>query len=48
MEIKLFPRINRANNQINFQLNKRVLPKEVKDKLPNLKSIKLNVKDFEF
>jgi hypothetical protein len=48
MEIKLLPRINKANKQINFQLNKRLLTKELRDKLPNLKSIKLNLKDFEF
>ena len=47
-EIKLFPRINKANNQINFQLNRRLLPKEYQEKLCNLKSIKVNTKDFEF
>jgi hypothetical protein len=48
MQIKLLPRINKSNQQINFNLRKRVLPKSIQDKLPNLKSIKLNIKDFEF
>jgi hypothetical protein len=48
MEIKLFPRVNKSNQQINFNLRKRVLPKEMQKNLSNLKSIKLNIKDFEF
>ena len=54
MEIKpnnkiiLFPRINSANKQINFQLKKSSLSKEFKDKLPKLKEIKVDVKDFKF
>jgi hypothetical protein len=47
-EIKLFPRINKANSQINFQLKKSSLPKDMKLKLNNLKSIKINLEDFEF
>ena len=47
-EIKLFPRINKANFQINFQLKKSTLPREIKDNLCNLKSIKLNTNNFEF
>ena len=48
MKIKLVPRINKANAQINFQLKKTLLPKEFKDRLPNLKSIEINLKDFAF
>ena len=46
--IKLKPRLNKANNQINFQLKRKLLPKEIKSKLPKLKEIKLNIKDFEW
>ena len=46
--INLKPRINKNNKQINFSLCKRKLPKEVTNKLPKLKSIKVNIKDFEF
>ena len=45
---KVFPRWNKANNQINLQLKKKKLPKELRDKLPKLKSIKLDWEDFEF
>ena len=54
MEIKkeskviLFPRINKANKQINFQLKKSSLTKEFKDRLPQLKEIKVDLKDFKF
>jgi hypothetical protein len=54
MEIKtnnkviLFPRINKANKQINFQLKKSSLSKEFKDRLPQLKEIKVDLKDFKF
>jgi hypothetical protein len=40
--------LNKNNNQINFSLKKKGLPKEIKDKLPNLKGIKLDFDDFEF
>jgi hypothetical protein len=46
--IKLCSRINKSNNQISFQLKKRLLPKEFKDKLPQLKGIKLELEDFEW
>ena len=46
--IKLIPRINKANNQINFQLKKSSLPKTMKDKLFLLKNINVNLKDFKF
>jgi hypothetical protein len=46
--IKLVPRINIANQQISFQLKKNSLPKGFKDKLPQLKSIKLKLEDFDF
>jgi hypothetical protein len=48
MEIKLYPKFNKNNKQISFDLKKLELTKEVRNKLPNLKSIKLNIKDFEF
>lgn len=47
-KINLFPRINKANNQINFQLPKKCLPKEMKDKLPSLKSLEIDLEDFDF
>jgi hypothetical protein len=46
--IKLIPRVNKANNQMNFALKKNLLSKEFKDKLPQLKSIKLRLEDFEW
>ena len=46
--IRLEPRINKSNNQISFQLKKRLLPKNFKDKLPKLKGIKLELEDFEW
>jgi hypothetical protein len=46
--IKLFPRVNKANKQINFQLSKKKVPKELRNKLSKLKSIKINWDDFEF
>jgi hypothetical protein len=48
MKIKLSPKFNKANKQISFDLKKRCLPKELKDRLPNLKGIKLDLDDFEF
>jgi len=47
-KIKLFPRINKANNQISFQLKKSCLPEDIKNKLPKLKNIKVGLGDFEF
>lgn len=47
-KIKLFPRVNKANNQINFQLKKKGLPKTFKDRLPKLKSVEIKLDDFEF
>lgn len=46
--IELKPVINKKNNQINFSLCKKKLPKIIKDNLSSLKSIKINTKDFEF
>ena len=48
MKIKLSPKYNKANKQISFDLKKRDLPKKLKDKLPNLKGIKIDLEDFEF
>lgn len=47
-EIYLKPVYNKSNGQINFSLKKNSLNKEIKEKLPRLKSIKLKVEDFEF
>lgn len=47
-KLDLKPIINKANAQINFSLKKNSLPKEIKEKLPQLKAIKLRVEDFEF
>ena len=47
-KIFLKPRINKANNQINFQLKKKELSKEFQDKLPKLKGIEINLEDFDF
>lgn len=46
--VKLASRINKANKQINFQLNKNSLPKEMRDKLPSLKGITIKFEDFDF
>ena len=46
--IKLVPRVNKSNNQISFNLKKRLLPKTFRDKLPKLKEIKLELEDFEW
>lgn len=46
--INLKPRVNKANGQINFSLKKTSLPKKIVDRLPKLKSVKLNMEDFEF
>ena len=47
-DMNVKPVINKCNGQINFSLKKTALPEHVKDKLPKLKGIKLNVEDFEF
>ena len=47
-EIKLCPKWNKNNKQISFDLPKLKLSKEIRDKLPNLKFIKVNQKDFNF
>jgi len=46
--IKLKPRVNKANHQVNFQLKKGDLPESFKKKLDKLKSINLDMEDFEF
>jgi hypothetical protein len=47
-KICLKPRINKLNGQINFSLKKNSLPKKVKQKLPELKGIKLDLDSFEW
>lgn len=47
-KICLKPVINKSNGQINFSLKKTSLPKDVKSKLPKLKSIKFDFNDMEF
>ena len=46
--IEMFARINKANNQINFQLKKSSVPKNMKPKLSKIKSLKVDLEDFEF
>ena len=46
--INLKSYINKKNGQIKFELKKRNLPKEIIDKLPKLKSLRLNLKDLRF
>jgi hypothetical protein len=48
MELNLCPKWNKSNKQISFDLPKLKLPKEIRDNLTNLKSVKLNVQDFKF
>ena len=45
---KLKPVINKANGQINFSIKKNSLPDKLKDRLPNLKGIKIDFDDLEF
>ena len=47
-EFFLKSRINSSNNQINFQLKKSDLPIKIKDKLNELKGIKIKAEDFDF
>jgi len=47
-KIILKARVNKANGQISFDLKKSSLPIRIKHKLPELKSIKLKLEDFEF
>lgn len=47
-EMNLKPIHNKSNGQINFSLKKTDLPKSMKDKLHNLKSIRVKMEDFEF
>ena len=47
-KIYLKPVVNKRNNQINFSLKKSSIPKKYKDKLPRLKSIKIDIEDFEW
>ena len=42
------PAFNKSNGQINFSIKKSSLPKDIKGKLPKLKSIRLRMEDFEF
>ena len=46
--IKLAARINSANNQVNFQLKRNELPDDIKDRLPKLKGVAINVEDLIF
>ena len=47
-EICLKPVRNKKNDQYNFSLKKKQIPKEMRMKLPTLKSIKVKMEDFEF
>ena len=48
MELKLYPKWNKNNKQVSFDLPKLKLPQDIRQKLPSLKSIKLNCKNFNF
>ena len=47
-KLELIPRVNKSNNQINFSLKKRLLPKELIDKLPRLKCLKVDLNNLKF
>jgi len=47
-EFSLKPRNNSRNGQINFSLKKSELPKNIKSRLPKLKSIKFDLNKMEF
>ena len=47
-QICLKPRINKKNGQISFSLKKNSLPKNLKQKLPDLKGIELNWESFKW
>jgi hypothetical protein len=47
-KITLKPRINKLNGQVSFNLKKNSLPITMKNKLPTLKGIKVDLKDFEW
>jgi hypothetical protein len=47
-KICLKPVVNKKNGQFNFSLKKNQLPKEVKLRLPRLKSISIKMEDFEY
>ena len=44
--ISIKPCINKKNGQINFSLPKKMLPKKDKEKITDLKGIKINVNKF--
>jgi hypothetical protein len=48
IKIELKPRVNSANGQIVFNLNKKELSKDIRNKLPKLKSIKINSNNLKF
>ena len=48
IKIKLIPILNKTNNQINFNLRRLDLPEKFRDRLPKLKEINLELKDFLF
>jgi len=47
-EIKLFPKINKANKQISFDLPKLKFSKSIRKKLTDIKCIKINIQNLEF
>lgn len=47
-KVSVKPILNKRNGQINFSIKKTSLPKDIKDKLPKLKSIRLRMEDFKF
>lgn len=47
-QISLKLRINKANGQMNFNLKKSSLSKDIQEKLPKLKGIKFDEDAFDF
>lgn len=44
---KIKPIFNKNNKQVNFSLPKKKLTKAFRDQLPNIRSIKIKIEDFD-
>ena len=47
MDIKVNPRINKKNGQINVSLNRKYLPKKLLDNINEIKEIKVQLKEWK-
>lgn len=47
-EVRIKPVINKRNGQINLSIPKNKFPKNIRDKFPQLKMVKLNRDCFDF